>query len=59
MIELPKADGTDKKLKKSDSKQSSPYLIRSVRHHFEISGGTNTTSLILVRDSYGIEIGPD
>ena len=59
MIELPKADGTDKKLKKSDSKQSSPYLIRSVRHHFEISGGTNTTSLNLVRDSYGIEIGPD
>tara|TARA_E500000331_G_scaffold341372_1_gene373711 strand:+ start:490 stop:1872 length:1383 start_codon:yes stop_codon:yes gene_type:complete len=54
-VELPKADGTVGNVKKADAQQSSLYLIRSVRHHFEISGGTNTTSLNLIRDSYGIE----
>lgn len=40
--------------KPADNESSGYYLIRCLRHHFEISGGQNTTSLNLVRDSYGL-----
>ncbi len=41
--------------KPADNESSGYYLIRCLRHHFEISGGTNITSLNLVRDSYGLK----
>jgi hypothetical protein len=54
-ITLPSSKPTEGNLKEADQHQSGNYLIRSLRHHFEIAGGTNTTSLNLVRDSYGNE----
>lgn len=41
--------------KTSDSEQSGFFVIRSLRHHFEIAEGKNVTSLNLIRDSYGIQ----
>lgn len=41
--------------KEGDRELSGFYLIRAVRHHFELNEGTNVTSLNLVRDSYGIQ----
>lgn len=38
--------------KEIDSQSSGHYLIRELRHHF--SAGQNTTSLKLMRDSYGV-----
>ena len=40
--------------KSVDKESSGNYLIRSLRHHFDVAGGQNTTSLNLVRDSYRI-----
>ena len=40
--------------KSIDKESSGNYLIRSLRHHFDVAGGQNTTSLNLVRDSYRI-----
>ena len=37
-----------------DKESSGNYLIRSLRHHFDVAGGQNITSLNLVRDSYRI-----
>ena len=37
-----------------DKESSGNYLIRSLRHHFDVAGGQNVTSLNLVRDSYRI-----
>ena len=41
--------------KESDQELSGIYLIRSLRHHFEITEGRNVSALNLVRDSYGIQ----
>ena len=41
--------------KSADTELSGFYLIRAVRHHFELNEGTNITSLNLIRDSYGIQ----
>ena len=41
--------------KKADQELSGFYIIRSLRHHFEISEGKNVTSLNLIRDSYGLK----
>ena len=41
--------------KQGDKQLSGFYLIRALRHHFEINEGTNITSLNLIRDSYGIQ----
>mgnify|MGYP003134710611 FL=1 len=41
--------------KEADTELSGFYLIRALRHHFELNEGTNTTSLNLIRDSYGIQ----
>lgn len=38
--------------KESDEQTSGNYLIKELRHHF--SSGQNTTSLRLIRDSYGL-----
>ena len=54
-ITLPSSTPTEGNLKEADKAQGGNYLIRSLRHHFEIAGGTNTTSLNLIRDSYGTE----
>lgn len=54
-ITLPATTPTEGTLKEADQAQGGNYLIRSLRHHFEIAGGVNTTSLNLVRDSYGTE----
>tara|TARA_B100000902_G_scaffold42503_1_gene50272 strand:- start:25 stop:1320 length:1296 start_codon:yes stop_codon:yes gene_type:complete len=40
------------KSKEPDKQTSGRYLIRELRHHF--SAGQNTTSLKLMRDSYGV-----
>tara|TARA_A200000159_G_scaffold38819_1_gene35177 strand:- start:15467 stop:16882 length:1416 start_codon:yes stop_codon:yes gene_type:complete len=57
-VELPEVgptyDGPSGR-KKSDSEQSGFFVIRSLRHHFEIAEGKNVTSLNLIRDSYGIQ----
>ncbi len=37
-----------------DPEISGIYLIRAVRHHFELGEGRNVTSLNLIRDSYGL-----
>lgn len=53
-IVLPKATATQTESNLSaDEESTGNYLIRSLRHHFDISGGTNTTTLNLIRDSYG------
>ena len=41
--------------KRADQNISGFYLIRSLRHHFNLNEGQNITSLNLVRDSYGIQ----
>ena len=43
------------KQKELDQELSGFYLIRSLRHHFQLSEGKNITALNLVRDSYGIQ----
>ena len=40
--------------KRVDPEVSGIYLIRAVRHHFELGEGRNVTSLNLIRDSYGL-----
>ncbi len=54
-VEIP-ASGPLKseKNKEVDKELSGFYLIRSLRHHFQLSQGKNITALNLVRDSYGI-----
>ena len=52
-VELPVVGPTEGDNKEIDQESSGYYLIRSLRHHFEIADGRNTTSLNLVRDSYG------
>ena len=37
-----------------DPEVSGIYLIRALRHHFELGEGRNVTSLNLIRDSYGL-----
>lgn len=57
-VELPEVGDTNlgpRGQKKTDSEQSGFFVIRSVRHHFEITEGRNVTSLNLIRDSYGIQ----
>lgn len=58
-VELPEVGDTHSSSprgqKKTDSEQSGFFVIRSVRHHFEITEGRNVTSLNLIRDSYGIQ----
>jgi len=46
--------GSSSDEKPVDKESSGNYLIRSLRHHFDVAGGQNTTSLNLVRDSYRI-----
>ncbi len=47
--------GTDKADKKEvDQQLSGFYIIRSLRHHFELSEGKNVTALNLIRDSFGL-----
>jgi len=48
----PEYDGP-KGSKVTDQEQSGFFVIRSLRHHFEITEGRNVTSLNLIRDSYG------
>ena len=48
--EFPRIERSDKK--QIDEEQSGNYLIKELRHHFE--GGQLVTSLILIRDSYGL-----
>ena len=38
--------------KQPDANQSGNYLIKELRHHFELN--QNVTGLKLVRDSYGL-----
>ena len=40
--------------KQADQELSGIYLVRAMRHHFELGDGKNVTSLNLVRDSYGL-----
>ena len=40
--------------KSADLEISGIYLVRALRHHFELGDGRNVTSLNLVRDSYGL-----
>ena len=40
--------------KGADLEISGIYLVRALRHHFELGDGRNVTSLNLVRDSYGL-----
>ena len=40
--------------KSVDTELSGFYLIRSLRHHFELSEGKNVTALNLIRDSFGL-----
>tara|TARA_B100001057_G_scaffold489389_1_gene575539 strand:- start:1111 stop:2526 length:1416 start_codon:yes stop_codon:yes gene_type:complete len=58
-VELPEVgdthSGGPRGQKKTDSGQSGFFVIRSVRHHFEITEGRNVSSLNLIRDSYGIQ----
>ena len=58
-VELPEVGDTHSNAprgrKQTDSEQSGFFVIRSVRHHFEITEGRNVTSLNLIRDSYGIQ----
>ena len=42
------------KNKEIDKELSGFYMIRSLRHHFQLSQGKNITALNLVRDSYGL-----
>jgi len=48
------ATSTDMADKMVDPEVSGIYLIRAVRHHFELGEGRNVTSLNLIRDSYGL-----
>jgi len=50
----PESDGP-RGAKVTDQEQSGFFVIRSLRHHFEITEGRNVTSLNLIRDSYGIQ----
>ena len=53
-IVLPKATATQTESNLSpDEESTGNYLIRSLRQYFDISSGTNTTTLNLIRDSYG------
>ena len=47
--------GTDTADRKEvDQQLSGFYIIRSLRHHFELSEGKNVTALNLIRDSFGL-----
>ena len=48
------ATATEMADKMVDPEVSGLYLIRAVRHHFELGEGSNVTSLNLIRDSYGL-----
>jgi len=39
-----------------DTTHSGYYLIRSLRHHFERTSGSNVTALNLIRDCYGLSL---
>tara|TARA_Y100001980_G_C14526294_1_gene301812 strand:- start:124 stop:1521 length:1398 start_codon:yes stop_codon:yes gene_type:complete len=43
------------KQKELDQELSGFYLIRSLRHHFQLSEGKNVTAMNLVRDSFGTQ----
>jgi hypothetical protein len=54
-VVLPSSGPSDSN-KEADQTQSGNYLIRSLRHHFEVASGNNITSLNLVRDCYGLSL---
>ena len=45
---------TSSDVKEVDQQLSGFYIIRSLRHHFELSEGKNVTALNLIRDSFGL-----
>ena len=53
-VEIPVSGPLQSKNKELDQELSGFYLIRSLRHHFQLSEGKNITALNLVRDSYGL-----
>ena len=58
-IDVPDVGPTDASSTKTADKMIDPevsgiYLIRAMRHHFELGEGRNVTSLNLIRDSYGL-----
>ena len=59
-VVVPESGPTDSKgdtkadLKGVDQNLSGFYIIRSVRHHFELKEGSNVTALNLIRDSFGL-----
>ena len=53
-VQVPESGPNDTENKDLDQELSGYYLIRSLRHHFEISDGKNVTALNLIRDSYGL-----
>ena len=58
-IDVPDVGPTDASSTKTADKIIDPevsgiYLIRAMRHHFELGEGRNVTSLNLIRDSYGL-----
>ena len=59
-VVVPEAGPTDTKsdtkadLKDVDQNLSGFYVIRSLRHHFELKEGSNVTALNLIRDSFGL-----
>ncbi|MBV23202.1 MAG: hypothetical protein CMA53_03790 [Euryarchaeota archaeon] len=53
-VQVPESGPNDNENKNLDQELSGFYLIRSLRHHFEISEGSNVTSLNLIRDSFGL-----
>ena len=52
--EIPVSGPLQSQNKELDQELSGFYLIRSLRHHFQLSEGKNITALNLVRDSYGL-----
>ena len=55
-VEIPKSGPLEsEKNKELDQELSGFYMIRSLRHHFQLSEGKNVTACNLVRDSYGIQ----
>jgi len=55
-VEIPKSGPMEsEKNKELDQELSGFYMIRSLRHHFQLSEGKNVTACNLVRDSYGIQ----
>tara|TARA_R100001079_G_C4430992_1_gene144186 strand:- start:292 stop:1293 length:1002 start_codon:yes stop_codon:yes gene_type:complete len=53
-VEIPVSGPLQSQNKELDQELSGFYLIRSLRHHFQLSEGKNITALNLVRDSYGL-----